>query len=89
MSFPWKSFALLLLTGCGTAPAQWAKVDGTPLQQVQFQLDQTDCQGELQKASLSSSTNEGEKGLPYNTRNQAMTDAYAGCMAGKGYVHQQ
>jgi hypothetical protein len=73
---------------------QWVKIDGNPLKQEQFQLDQTACQDELQKASLSSSTNEGgiwfdEKGLPNNTRHRAMTDAYAGCMAGEGYTHQQ
>lgn len=83
--------SFLLLTACATTPAAWQKVDGKPVAQEQFQLDQTSCQGEMQKAKLSSTMREGvtigEQGL-YSPRQQAISDVYSGCMAGKGYIQR-
>ena len=89
-SLVWLSLSLLM-TGCATAPREWEKVDGKPVKQEQFELDQTACRGESQKARLSSTMREGvtlgEQGL-YSPRQQAISDVYAGCMAGKGYIQK-
>lgn len=72
-------------------PPEWQKVSGGPVNQEQFELDRTACQGEMQKAKLSSTMREGvtigEQGL-YSPRQQAISDVYSGCMANKGYIQR-
>ena len=82
----------IALTGCATAPPLWLRVDGKPVQGIQFEADQTSCRGEADKANLSSTMKYGlslcESGI-CAPREDSLRRVFAGCMAQKGYVARQ
>jgi hypothetical protein len=72
-----------VLSACATSPpVNWVKADGKAPTELQFELDQTACRGEMQKANLSSPA---EPSFGYG---RAMADVLAGCMAQRGYVRR-
>jgi hypothetical protein len=82
----------LAITGCATAPPPtWTRIDGKPMTQDQFTLDQTICQGERQKSNLTNTVRGGvsvdANGL-YDPKIRALDQVYIGCMAQHGYLQQ-
>jgi len=78
----------LTLMGCvGEDPVpqhvEWVRVDGKPLTS-QFNRDSTACRSDTQKA------NGAGDGGPSEKQAKAIDDAFARCMANRGYVeHRQ
>jgi hypothetical protein len=78
-------FIALTLMGCaGEDPVpqhvEWVRVDGKPLTS-QFNRDSTACRSETQKA-----TNRAGDVGPSEKKAKAVDDAFARCMANRGYV---
>jgi hypothetical protein len=72
------------LSGCVTQPEMgWVRIDGKAVVPIQFEADETQCKGELQRTRLAGT---GQLGL--FSRLQAQDDVFVGCMAGKGYVQR-
>jgi hypothetical protein len=82
----------LLLAGCATAaPPTWIRVDGKPMTQEQFTLDQTICRGEMQKSNLTNTIKSGisvDANGVYDPKARAIDQVYIGCMAQHGYLQQ-
>jgi hypothetical protein len=80
------------ITGCATAPAPtWTRIDGKPMTQDQFTLDQTICKGEMQKSNLNNTVKDGISGDAngiYEPKVRALDLVYVGCMAQHGYLQQ-
>jgi hypothetical protein len=82
----------LALAGCATAPTptvHWIRADGAVSTPQQFEIDQTVCKGEAQKANASGTV------IPIGgmygaaaavNRNNAINDVFSGCMAQRGYL---
>ncbi len=83
----------LAIAGCATAPAPtWTRIDGRPMTPDQLTLDQTACQGEMQKTNLTNTVKSGiafDANGPYNTKDRALDQVYVGCMAQRGYIEQK
>lgn len=74
--------AAMMLTGCTEdRPVGWYRTAGGVPTPEQLSVEQTICQGEVQKATLASS----EKGFSV-LGELAKKDAYAGCMAQRGLI---
>jgi hypothetical protein len=78
--FPLLPLLLLFLGEC-SADKPVAKIDGHIVDRAQLETDQTICRGEVQKATLA-------QGGPQICVLCAIAwnEAFAGCMAAKGYV---
>jgi hypothetical protein len=59
----------------------WVRVDGKP-PTVEFEVDNTICRGEMQKANLAANAEAGF------ARGRAVGEVYNGCMAGRGWIMQ-
>lgn len=70
----------LLLAGCATKPPMtWARADGKQFVMAQLTLDQTICQGEMQKAHA---TVTSAAGITVGDLRQV----YVGCMAQHAWI---
>jgi hypothetical protein len=70
--------ALLLMSCIKQPEVGWLRTDGKPVIPIQFEADETQCKGEVQKA-LAGFT--GRVGF-------SSDDVFVGCMAGKGYLQR-
>lgn len=90
-------FAAAVLVGCATTPPPqnlWVRTDGQSSRDIpalaqQFEVDQTICEGEMQKANLSGT--QFCRGLADciitgAARGNAMSVVGKGCMAQRGYL---
>lgn len=72
----------LACAGCATQrPMAWARADGKPFAADALSLNQTICQGDMQKANLSGTGTSGGYG-----RGTAVVQVFDGCMAEHGFV---
>lgn len=74
------------VAACAALPKAWTRPDGAPITPAQFQLDDTICRGETEKAAA--------QGQSRSTVNSPFTDnqdrsIYVGCMAQHGYLAAQ
>jgi hypothetical protein len=77
---------LVLLAGCSHA-ASWIRADGQPIAVNQLQLDETYCKSEVPPAHTGPS--QGVLGASNIAAAElAWKEAYARCMAGRGYLAQ-
>jgi hypothetical protein len=81
------------LVGCVTQPEMgWIRTDGKAVVPIQLEADQKQCDGESDKADLSSTMKPGISicpGVgPCSPRQEALKSVFNGCMAGKGYVQR-
>jgi hypothetical protein len=69
----------LILAGCVTRPEMgWIRADGKAVVPIQFEADNTVCNGEVEKARAA-----------YTGRISASPDQiFSGCMAEKGYLQR-
>lgn len=85
----------LALAGCATARTApvWIRADGAAVDPQRLALDQTVCQGEMQRASMSGvqldTGNPFTDGVNGANRYLAGQDVLKGCMAGRGYLLTQ
>jgi hypothetical protein len=77
----------LLLAGCATPPQTWLRADGKVSSADQLALDRTVCQGEMNKANLSSTRKPLIEEI-ISPREQGLSQVYAGCMAQHGYIQR-
>jgi hypothetical protein len=78
---------LVLLTGCSHT-ASWIRADGQPIAVNQLQLDETYCKGEVPPAHTGPA--QGVLGANNIAAAEiAWKEAYANCMAGRGYLAQK
>jgi hypothetical protein len=75
----------MVLCGCATKPATWARVDGASLNPVQLQADRTGCAGEAEKANMAAGNNAAEMTNIFGYSGP-MQSVYDGCMAQHGYL---
>lgn len=88
---PFLAALVYCVAGCSTAPPPvWTRAEGLPVDQSQFQVDRTVCQGQMQQANMAGTVidtgNPFIDGVAAAKRDIGADDVMKGCMAQHGYL---